>query len=73
MNLIMTPDRPATFGEGSPQLTTVPLFMRLREHHCISPAKPVATGGRHDGFDDGLCNAWFPKTHMRESEVRLCL
>ena len=34
--------------------------MRIREHHCISPQKPIATGGVHNGFDDGLPNVWLP-------------
>jgi hypothetical protein len=68
---MMTPQRPAGFGEGSPQLTTVPLFMRLREHHCINPQVPIRTGGTHNGFDDGLENAWLPPFRMRESGVCL--
>jgi hypothetical protein len=69
MGLITTPHRPPNFGEGNPQVTTVPLFMRLREHHCINPQKPILTGGKRNGFDDGLENAWLPLLRMRENEV----
>ncbi|KAF7976205.1 hypothetical protein HWV62_7390 [Athelia sp. TMB] len=65
-NLMMTPARPAHFGEGNPHVTTVPVFMRLREHHCISPQVPIRMGGRGDSFDEGLHNAWMPKTRIRE-------
>jgi hypothetical protein len=73
-----TPHRPPNFGEGCPQVTTVPLFMRLREHHCINPQYPIRTGtlpyqGKVDGFDDGLENAWLPPIRMSESGVRLSL
>jgi hypothetical protein len=69
MSLMGTVQRPPMFGEGDPQITTVPLYMRLREHHCINPQYPVLTGGRHNGFDDGLENAWLPPVRMRESNV----
>ena len=69
MGLMMTPHRPPHFGEGNPQVTTVPLFMRLREHHCINPQFPVLTGGKHNDFDDGLENAWLPPLRMQESDV----
>ena len=69
MGLVVTAHRPPGFGEGNPQITTVPLFMRLREHHCINPESPVRVGGRRNGFDDGLENAWLPPLRMRESDV----
>ncbi|EMD32618.1 hypothetical protein CERSUDRAFT_99347 [Gelatoporia subvermispora B] len=37
-----------------------PIYMRLREHHCISPEVPIPPGGSETSYDDGLCNAWFP-------------
>ncbi|KAG1725395.1 hypothetical protein EDB19DRAFT_1644065, partial [Suillus lakei] len=42
-------------------LNHTPLFMRLREYHCVDPQDPVPTGGANDGFDDGISNAWIPK------------
>jgi hypothetical protein len=69
MGLMVTPHRPPHFGEGNPQVTTVPLFMRLREHHCINPQFPVLTGGKHNDFDDGLENAWLPPLRIQESDV----
>lgn len=65
---MFTGQRPGRFGEGDPHVTTVPVFMRLREHHCISPQVPIPAGGRGDGFDDGLHNAWMPKIHIRETQ-----
>ena len=67
---MMEPHRPPNFGEGNPHITTVPLFMRLREHHCISPQEPIAVGGENDGFDDGLPYAWMPKIHVKERAGR---
>ncbi|KAG1724845.1 hypothetical protein EDB19DRAFT_292268 [Suillus lakei] len=32
-----------------------PLFMRLREYHCVDPQDAVPCGGADDGFDDGRC------------------
>lgn len=58
---------PPNFSPQNPNLTTMPLYMRLREHHCISPEYPVLTGGNHDGFDDGIRNGWFPKVSIHES------
>jgi hypothetical protein len=71
LGLTLTPQMPATFGEGNPTVTTVPLFMRLREHHCINPHSPVITGGQRDGFDDGLANAWLPPNRIFESEGKV--
>jgi hypothetical protein len=69
MGLMGMPHRPPNFGEGNPQITTVPLYMRLREHHCINPQLPIRIGGKRNGFDDGLENAWLPPFRMRESDV----
>ena len=47
--------------------------MRLREHHCISPAIPALAGHNpNDAIDDGIRNGWFPSVEIRESGVR-CL
>lgn len=51
----------------NPFLATVPVYMRLREHHCINPQYPVLTGGTHNGFDEGIRNAWFPLINLQES------
>lgn len=47
--------------------------MRLKEHHCISPQRPVPAGGQDDSsLDDGICNAWFPPVELATYPVR-CL
>ncbi|KAG2141086.1 hypothetical protein DEU56DRAFT_283244 [Suillus clintonianus] len=51
---------PEDFTEQQLFLNAAPLFMRLREYHCIDPQDPVPTGGANDGFDDGISNAWIP-------------
>lgn len=71
LGLTIIPHLPSSFGEGNPQLTISPLFMRLREHRCINPYAHVATGGKRDGFDDGLANAWLPVTRIIENQARL--
>jgi hypothetical protein len=50
------------------QFASVPFYMRLREHHSVSPRTPTSAGGRNDGFDDGLFNAYFPTMHCQESD-----
>ena len=45
-----------------PSLVEVPVYVRFREHHCISPARPVPTGGTQRGFDDGLMNGYLPNS-----------
>ena len=69
MGLIVTPQRPSSFVEGNLNVVTVPLFMRLREHHCINPQFPIRTGGKGDGFDDGLANGWLPPLSMEEKDA----
>ena len=54
---------PAGFGESFPFVTTVPVMVRLREHHCIRPARAVEvpTGDEPDRlFDEGVRNGWLP-------------
>jgi hypothetical protein len=70
MNLMTSPDYPLDFSEGSTHVTTVPIYMRLREHHCVSPQKPIGCGGLRNNFDDGLQNAYFPPAVMQENTVR---
>jgi hypothetical protein len=52
---------PEEFTEQQLSLNAYPLFMRLREYHCVDPQDPVPTGGADDGFDDCISNAWIPK------------
>lgn len=59
-NLIHSQEFPQTFAYDHPRLFTSPLYMNLREHHCVNPETPAASGGEPEGFDDGICNAWFP-------------
>jgi hypothetical protein len=67
LELIVTLHIPPNFSEGYLQMATVPLFMRLRELYCINPCSPVATGGQHNDFDDGLAKAWLPVTRINRS------
>ncbi|OJA08865.1 hypothetical protein AZE42_01745 [Rhizopogon vesiculosus] len=57
------------FNEQRLFLNAAPMFMRLREYHCIDPQVPIPTGGANDGFDDGIANAWMPNG-MRIPEER---
>jgi hypothetical protein len=50
------------------QFVAVPLYMRLREHHSVSPRTPVNIGGKNDGFDDGFFNAYLPTMYCQESD-----
>jgi hypothetical protein len=58
-----------TFVPHVPAMTTVPISLRLREHHCINPEQPIQSGGLNtDILDDGITNAWFPSdVNIRES------
>lgn len=65
---------PEDFTEQQLFLNAAPLFMRLREYHCIDPQDPVPTGGANDGFNDGISNAWIPdgvKIHEDIQEGKL--
>ncbi|KAJ7153509.1 hypothetical protein C8R43DRAFT_1106735 [Mycena crocata] len=71
--LITTPDYPPTFDEGFLGTTTVPLFMRVQEHHSYAPHKPAPCGGpgAGNGTDDGIGNAYFPRgTRFVASDAR---
>lgn len=71
-NLLPTMNYPQDFSEMSPFMTTWPVFMRLREHHCINPAVPLLPGGPADDLaDDGIQNAWMPAVHCRESDGKV--
>ena len=63
----------AAFGENYPFVTTVPVMVRLREHHCIRPAKAVEVPVGDDAdrlFDEGVRNGWLPgRTKFRENGV----
>ncbi|GBE77595.1 predicted protein [Sparassis crispa] len=65
--LIRSVNFPEDFSDQNPRLSTVPVYMRLREHHCISPEVAVAYGGSPSDYDDGIRNGWFPKVSFRES------
>ncbi|KAI0029418.1 hypothetical protein K488DRAFT_56422 [Vararia minispora EC-137] len=61
MNLLATPDYPDGFGETSPWMSSWPVYMRLQEHHCISPATPVPVPrNADDALDNHVWNAYFP-------------
>ncbi|TFK56903.1 hypothetical protein OE88DRAFT_1650405 [Heliocybe sulcata] len=59
MALATTAQRPPTFLQNDPFITGRPIYMRLREHHCIDPRNPVPVGGAGDDYDDGVTNGWF--------------
>ncbi|KAF8837626.1 hypothetical protein BDN67DRAFT_1013741 [Paxillus ammoniavirescens] len=61
-NIMQTVQMPAAFNEQTVGLTAAPVFMRLREYHCmdVEPNQPIPGGGR-DGFG-GIQNAWFPNS-----------
>ncbi|KAG8219229.1 hypothetical protein J3R82DRAFT_65 [Butyriboletus roseoflavus] len=52
-NILQTPQMPTSFNEQSMGLTAAPVFMRLREYHCmdVEPNQPATSGG--------IQNAWF--------------
>ena len=64
---------PTSFGESYPFVTTVPVMVRLREHHCIRPARAVEVPAGDDAdrlFDEGVRNGWLPGgTKFREDGV----
>ncbi|KAJ7728590.1 hypothetical protein DFH07DRAFT_998824 [Mycena maculata] len=53
--LVTTHDYPAAFDEGYLGTTTVPLFMRIQEHHSYAPHRPAPCGGA------GPATAYFPR------------
>lgn len=64
--LVTTPVYPPSFDEGYLAAMTMPIFMRIQEHHSFAPAQPVRVGGAGDGWDDGLVNGYFPpKTRFK--------
>lgn len=51
----------ARFEQHRPLMTTVPISMRLREYHAVSPTKVVATGRTQaNPIDEVVMNAWLP-------------
>ncbi|OBZ78982.1 hypothetical protein A0H81_01315 [Grifola frondosa] len=62
---------PETFSDSNPRITFAPVYFQLREHHCINPEEPLATGGVGDGFDDGVNNGWCPRVEFRERHGQL--
>jgi hypothetical protein len=73
MQLVSTAEYPPTFSESNPHVSTVPIYMRIREHHCISPQLPAGIGGAADGFDDGFKDAYFPPLNYQQNAVRTFL
>ncbi|TFY66405.1 hypothetical protein EVG20_g4681 [Dentipellis fragilis] len=68
LGLVPRANFPDGFGEMSPFMSTWPIFMRLKEYHCVSPQVPVQHGGDPDDpLDDGIRNAWFPTVQMLEN------
>ncbi|TCD63351.1 hypothetical protein EIP91_005652, partial [Steccherinum ochraceum] len=64
--LVTSATFPENFSVENPRMIMQPIYFYLREHHCINPALPVATGGAHDGFDEGVRNGWFPEFNVSE-------
>ena len=70
MALVTNPDYPKQFGDTDPAISLWPLFLRLKEHHCVSPQEPVPPGGQDDDpVDDGIRNAWFPPVNSVVHQV----
>lgn len=56
-------EQPAT------NVTSNPLFFKLREHHCISPATPLpAWEVMQDPFNEGVMNAYCPRDFRSGSD-----
>ncbi|CCM01456.1 uncharacterized protein FIBRA_03509 [Fibroporia radiculosa] len=72
IELITSTQFPSDFSITKPRMMTYPLYMRLREHHCINPETPTAPGGSTHPYDDGICNAWFP-TGTRILDLQGCV
>ncbi|KAJ7122123.1 hypothetical protein C8R44DRAFT_919315 [Mycena epipterygia] len=58
--LVTTCDYPPHFDEAYLGTTTVPVFMRIEEHHSLAPHVPMPCGGAGDDWDDRLANGYFP-------------
>ncbi|KAI9566351.1 hypothetical protein HD554DRAFT_2025645 [Boletus coccyginus] len=54
--IMQTPQMPPSFSEQSVNLAAAPVFMRLREYHCmdVEPNEPFGSGG--------IQRAWFPSS-----------
>lgn len=60
--LITSPEYPPTFSEGYLGVTTVPVYMRIKEHHFLSPDTPVPCSS-------GLANGYFPPAMQYSSSA----
>lgn len=71
--LVTSQEFPESFSIMNPRLMTSPLYMRLREHHCINPMQPVGAAlPQFEGdTDEGICNGWFPKMSLTEHGGRV--
>lgn len=60
--VMANPQMPAGFNEHMLGATPEPIFMRLREYHCmdVAPNEPAPRGSSPFELDDGVHNAWFP-------------
>lgn len=68
----------SVFETQRPMMTTVPISLRLREYHSVSPKVPMPRGGQwpkenHDDFfNDGVMRAWVPDNwELREAQGKL--
>ncbi|KAJ6548293.1 hypothetical protein B0H10DRAFT_2129417 [Mycena sp. CBHHK59/15] len=58
--LVTTREYPPAFDEAYVGATTLPIFMRIAEHHSYAPHTPAPCPAAEAGWDDGLANAFFP-------------
>lgn len=72
--VMANPQMPAGFNEHMLGATPEPIFMRLREYHCmdVAPNEPAPRGSSPFELDDGVHNAWFPD-QMVYSEHLVCI
>lgn len=64
---------PTTLSSTFPAAFQMPLFMRLREHHCLPGQITIGWGeNAYSREAEGLSNAFFPpETEFNEHGVRL--
>ncbi|CAK5279105.1 unnamed protein product [Mycena citricolor] len=69
--LITTVEYPLGFDETAVGTTTVPLYMRIAEHHSYAPHSPAPLGHSEndEARDDGMRNAFFPQDTRFISEA----
>ncbi|KDQ53675.1 hypothetical protein JAAARDRAFT_61082 [Jaapia argillacea MUCL 33604] len=57
MDLVRTANMPPAFTQTDPFVNGRPVYMRIQEHHCISPNTPYPFA---NADEHGINNAWFP-------------